>query len=132
MKRIYILVIIASISLKANVFAQEVPYIGIFGGYTWPSGVFTNLHDFSYKPVNNAGVFVEFDRLDHLFMNTGIMYSQEESGPITLTPQVPHPQDFTSNITYNYLQLYGRLKWSYAVAKHVSLYYSGEIGRAHV
>jgi len=125
MKRIFILVIIASVTFKGNIFAQEAPYLGVFGGYAWPSGVFTNLHDFSYKPVNNAGIFAEFDRLDHLYMNAGFMYSQEESGPVTLSPQVLHPKDFTSNITFDYLQLYGRLKWSYKIVKHISLYYSG-------
>jgi len=125
MKRIYVLLIVASICLKTNVFAQDAPYIGAFGGYAWPSGVFTDLHDFSYKPVNNVGIFAEFDRLDHLFMNTGFIYSQEESGPVTFEPEVKDPKDFTSNIIFDYLQLYARLKWSYTVVKHVNFYYSG-------
>ncbi len=118
------LLIITFMLFKSSSKAQESPYIGVFGGYTLPSGVFTDLHNLSYKPVNNAGVFAEFDRLDHLFMNTGIIYSQEESGPVTLSPEVSHPKDFTSNLTFNYLQICGRLKWSYKIMNHVNVYYS--------
>jgi len=124
MNKTVFLSLIGIFLLKLEVNAQELPQIGIFGGYTFPGGVFTDLHDFSYKPVNNAGIFAEFDRLDHLFMNTGIMYSQNETGPITLSPEVKVPKDFSSNMTFNYLQIYGRLKYSYKLVNHVNVYYS--------
>ena len=127
MKKIYILVVLVSILLATNVFAQELPHFGISGGYTWPSGVFTNLNNFTYKPVNNAGIFAEFDRLDHLYMNAGFTYSQEETGPVTLRPEVKKPIDFTSNLMYDYVDIYGKLKWSYKVMKNVNAYYSGGI-----
>ncbi len=124
MKKTVFLAILAYFFFKIDVNAQESPQIGIFGGYTFPGGVFTDLHDFSYKPVNNAGIFAEFDRLDHLYMNTGIIYSQEESGPITLSPEVKIPKDFTSNMTFDYLQIYGKLKYSYRLVDHVNVYYN--------
>ncbi len=125
MKKSVIVLVLALLFFKTGVIAQDAPYFGVFGGYTLPGGVFTDLHDFSYKPVNNAGIFAEFDRLDHLFMSGGIMYSQEESGPVTLSPDVVHPKDFSSNLTFDYIQLYGRLKWSYPIVKHIEVYYSG-------
>jgi hypothetical protein len=127
MKKIYILVILASITLKASIFAQELPYFGVSGGDTWASGVFTSLHNFTYTPVHHAGIFAEFDRLDHLYMNAGFTYSQEETGPVTLRPEVKKPVDFTSNIMYDYVDIYGKLKWSYQIVKHVNAYYTGGI-----
>ncbi len=124
MKKIYLLVVLAFICLKISVKAQDLPNFGLSGGYTYPSGVYTDIHDFTYKPVYNGGIFAEFDRLDHLFINTGFMFSQEETGPIVLKPEVKDPKDFASNMMFEYVDIYGRMKWSYQIVKHINFYYT--------